>query len=650
MNFYPNPSTAQIFAIEDKTINLKFSTTKDLLLNIVSISGIGKFRWSDKSEKDAYYLDGYDDRLTMTAGTDDNGHKLDSLKAISSIVGTHEEYKGGFVFYITYYPRGTIDQLKKNRDTEFQYRTVKMPLNFYFPINFKNSWTINFIFYNINLKSDKNLEYNNNLFNIWGTIISNNTASAARYDPKQRPNYDNSCIKGEFDSSFGTLFIDSNYIDKLSSEKKIKQPNIFISIDRDNDLQFDFDSLGFEINIFSNSSKGYDGVQEGLFISGKLSDTKKNIYLLKCYKDKIYMKVEYTANSEHINFALSKDPKNETNDKFKNLTIEEVGGVSILTMYFDDSTFPENGEIYFIVFTKENLKSELSHFSFRYSSSKVSPTIIPIISKDESKIKVDINSPDYTITFKQIPIKETSYYIKAYYKTGFNEGEKVDTIAISESPGEIIQINEPNLNTDEKYSFKMTTNKGISYIKVMARINMGEFKEFYSYTPNFVNTDDISEPQPSTSDPPSNNDKDKDIILYVSIGVGSAFVVIIIILIVFVTLYKKKNNDLAKQDYTVELSGGESGENAIFTKEDSSPKFELRLLGMYADDAIKALQRQLDLCVMQNFKNFSVIHGKGNGILQQAVQDFLSHYPGVKNFYFARPEDGGFGKTYVEMM
>ncbi len=109
-------------------------------------------------------------------------------------------------------------------------------------------------------------------------------------------------------------------------------------------------------------------------------------------------------------------------------------------------------------------------------------------------------------------------------------------------------------------------------------------------------------------------------------------------------------NITAKPDYTVELSGGESGENAVFTKEDSSPKFELRLLGMYADDAIKALQRQLDLCVMQNFKNFSVIHGKGNGILQQAVQDFLSHYPGVKNFHFARPEDGGFGKTYVEMM
>ena len=105
-------------------------------------------------------------------------------------------------------------------------------------------------------------------------------------------------------------------------------------------------------------------------------------------------------------------------------------------------------------------------------------------------------------------------------------------------------------------------------------------------------------------------------------------------------------------DYTVELVNSESGENAIFTKGGSSqsPLFELRLLGMRAEEAIKVLQKQLDLCAMQNFKSFSVIHGKGSGILQQAVQDYLSNYPGVKNFYYAQPEDGGFGKTYVEMI
>ncbi|MCQ2584265.1 MAG: Smr/MutS family protein [Treponema sp.] len=79
------------------------------------------------------------------------------------------------------------------------------------------------------------------------------------------------------------------------------------------------------------------------------------------------------------------------------------------------------------------------------------------------------------------------------------------------------------------------------------------------------------------------------------------------------------------------------------------PQFELRLLGMYADEAIRALEHQLDLCTIHNFPRFSIVHGKGNGVLQQAVHDYLSHYHGVKEFSFAPPEDGGFGKTYVTL-
>ena len=98
--------------------------------------------------------------------------------------------------------------------------------------------------------------------------------------------------------------------------------------------------------------------------------------------------------------------------------------------------------------------------------------------------------------------------------------------------------------------------------------------------------------------------------------------------------------NLTSADYSVELNSDTGN---------GSPVFELRLLGMREEEAVHALQKQLDLCAMTNFKSFSVIHGKGNGILQQAVQDYLSNYPGVKSFYYARPEDGGFGKTYVEL-
>ncbi len=90
--------------------------------------------------------------------------------------------------------------------------------------------------------------------------------------------------------------------------------------------------------------------------------------------------------------------------------------------------------------------------------------------------------------------------------------------------------------------------------------------------------------------------------------------------------------------------------NTSIIMEDETPKFELRLLGMRYEEAMKALEHQVDLCAIHNFKEFSIIHGKGTGILQQAVHDYLSHYPGVKDFHFAQPEDGGTGKTYVSLI
>ena len=92
--------------------------------------------------------------------------------------------------------------------------------------------------------------------------------------------------------------------------------------------------------------------------------------------------------------------------------------------------------------------------------------------------------------------------------------------------------------------------------------------------------------------------------------------------------------------YTVDLAS-DSKENR--------PAYELRLLGMRAEEALKALERQIDLCTLSSLKNFSIIHGNGNGVLRQAVQDYLSNCPAVQDFSFAHPEDGGFGKTYVTL-
>ncbi|MDR1252883.1 MAG: endonuclease MutS2 [Treponema sp.] len=78
-----------------------------------------------------------------------------------------------------------------------------------------------------------------------------------------------------------------------------------------------------------------------------------------------------------------------------------------------------------------------------------------------------------------------------------------------------------------------------------------------------------------------------------------------------------------------------------------APAFEINLLGMRLEEALDVLRRQIDVAVLSDLKEFSVVHGKGDGILQKGVHNYLKHDPAVADYYFSRPELGGFGRTEV---
>lgn len=79
----------------------------------------------------------------------------------------------------------------------------------------------------------------------------------------------------------------------------------------------------------------------------------------------------------------------------------------------------------------------------------------------------------------------------------------------------------------------------------------------------------------------------------------------------------------------------------------SQAAFETNLLGMRLEEALEALRRQIDAAVLSGLKEFSVVHGKGGGVLQKGVHDYLKNEPAVADYYFSRPEMGGFGRTEV---
>lgn len=75
----------------------------------------------------------------------------------------------------------------------------------------------------------------------------------------------------------------------------------------------------------------------------------------------------------------------------------------------------------------------------------------------------------------------------------------------------------------------------------------------------------------------------------------------------------------------------------------------LDLRGLRVEEAVRRLDRQIERALLEGLSEFQVIHGLGEGKLQRAVHDFLRGHPHVRQYFFARPEEGGFGKTIVRL-
>jgi DNA mismatch repair protein MutS2 len=76
---------------------------------------------------------------------------------------------------------------------------------------------------------------------------------------------------------------------------------------------------------------------------------------------------------------------------------------------------------------------------------------------------------------------------------------------------------------------------------------------------------------------------------------------------------------------------------------------QLDLRGLRLEDALRRLEQQLDHAVVRGLPEFSVVHGLGEGILQRGIHRYLRGSALVKDYYFATPEEGGFGKTVVRL-
>ena len=78
-------------------------------------------------------------------------------------------------------------------------------------------------------------------------------------------------------------------------------------------------------------------------------------------------------------------------------------------------------------------------------------------------------------------------------------------------------------------------------------------------------------------------------------------------------------------------------------------EYTMDLRGLTLEEALRRIDDQIEAALLSSLSSFSIIHGYGDGILQKGIHEYLKKRKEVSDYRFARPEDGGMGKTYVNL-
>jgi hypothetical protein len=509
----PNPSTPQIFKIQtNKQLYLNFQTTQDYLINIFCVSGEGSFHWEDEANK-KFHLFEYNDRLTLTSGIKKEENNFARLIATSSEYNWYKNDNSGFVFYITYYPRSSehnFDQVKEGRSTEFNYRDVRFPLNFFTPIKDKDI-TVSFNFYNFYSKDKKlQLKYNDQLFKIYGRIITQDDAYYARVDPTYNPVDLGSSVSGVSDGPFGVLYLNKSSVEKFKNNEK-KEYALFFRIESLNKLPSNLTAANLEVSVLreQTTSESKLFVPENVYINGKLSNNDhlgKTHFRHKLFvdKDNPLMLIEFSSNSEDVKWAVSKNPDEENNStSFNKIKEEFIDGKSKYLINITDIV--DNNSIYLNVFYKsknpdDKINSKLAYYVFKYMRGNDASNLFDVKLKNR-KVSHTKNEKTYTLQFEpalenKAEEEDVTYYVKGIYNDSFVKGEKLDSIAISESPSVNLKVHNATATGSGKIELKLENiEKQLACIKVLAKATSRAINEYMLYDViNFNKVDNKTKP------------------------------------------------------------------------------------------------------------------------------------------------------------
>lgn len=110
-------------------------------------------------------------------------------------------------------------------------------------------------------------------------------------------------------------------------------------------------------------------------------------------------------------------------------------------------------------------------------------------------------------------------------------------------------------------------------------------------------------------------------------------------------------NNIAKSD-TDKLQNSTSSNNlksSYKTDKTRTVSPEINVIGYNVEEAIFAVDKYLDDCVLSKLSPIRIVHGKGTGTLKKAIHAFLKMHPHVKSFRLGTFGEGEMGVTIVEL-
>ena len=490
----PRPNLMQIFLLNNSLkneINLNLISPNSIMINAGLIKGEGEIYFNKKIFK----LNEKNKKILFAENSDINENLIFKKKNIGNDTLLSSEKEEDFIFYIEYYYRNStlnIDEITFGENSMIEYKNTDYPLYLYSNIDkhFEHDINIFFNVYNLS-NSEQDLKYvKNKELDIISLFYEEKNRDKIFNETEKEKLYN---IEGSYDPAInvGQIYIYKDYLNNINSFNSDNLKYLLaIEKNGENDI---FTSNG--IKMTTNFIKENSGISivENKYIYGKIFENNtKNTYKLKVDDNAEYIMIQFSANSEIVDFIITiNDDSKEINDIYEDYKRKKENGKIITTFKRPNDVKYLYLNIYVNNSSYENNIEKLKNYVFKYKNifDENNLNEYPIINNNKLNCSINESKGERTnikLSYNKIKNEENYeiiYSLKMVKKEDLIEGELYDTIAITESNSTISQFKRNKVDIqnniiDIPLDF---FDDNFAYIVLIAQIIDGDNIEYFSY-------------------------------------------------------------------------------------------------------------------------------------------------------------------------